>query len=1371
MHDMHISPPVPGERDTPRAFRRAIRTTALLALPLVLLSGAALPAPRPVTVAASALDGLDRQSSAPDVPSALAEAKRSGKRVEALSERTETSTTWVNRDGSLTTELTSGPVRFDRNGSWVSVDADLTERSDGTVAPKAHPAALTLAGKGGTPASSFSAARTAGARDLVTLGEGEHQVTLQWKGGLPQPQLDGNRATYPDAVPGADVVVEATRTGFEQYVQIKQRPSTKDYGYTLPLRVEGLRAEQQHDGSVLFTDRETGQERAVMPAPVMWDATVDERSGEHTRRVPVAMRVKQRGSSIDLVVTPDAEFLTDPKTKYPVTVDPSTSVLSTVFDTYVQQGEARDWSTDTELDFGNPGTKNANGTPRTARSFITWTTAPLADALVTDAKLSLWNFHSGNTDCKAQPWAVWSADKASVSSRWTSQPKWHSRHSTSTATKGNPKCGADGWISADVTSLLQTWASSKAPQSSMGIRAVDESVVGQWKRVNSANAISNPPKLTVTYNFRPRSGNNRQAGPPFAQDASGTWQVNTTTPTLRDTFSDKDGDRVTGTFEIVDAATGKRVGDYLVSPRVGSGHAAAVTVPDGTLRDGATYRFRTSPYDGTHYNLTWSDWATFTVGTGRPPGGVPDMPQALETGATQSLTPLLSGLVSSPDQGRVRAEFVLRDTEGKTLPGVHLPETWVDSGQRAAARVPEATLQAGKNYLWSMRACADRGCSAWSYEQEFTVIDAGDPKAPDTTSVSITGSSLTDATVPVGTKDCENGGCPAVMDGQLVVGSAADSERAVWLKPDLARIPQGSRVTRARLVLSPSDCGAGACAQRPVELYQLHEPWATPRTGAGLLDVLDDAPFAESAPADAQDLGPLVQSWIDEQEGEGIAIRRPAASTASSITFHSSRSTDSAKRPRLDITYVPPAAPGAPQDVRVTPGDGGLLATWNPPLDVGSSADSAEYEVVVTKSDGSEAGRATTHDAHIVVDGLKNGTEHRVTVTARTSHGTGPGTTSEALTPAAVPGGAASYRQIVQQYVDARNAILTRKHPTSEAALAASSRGAAFRDLLGAQAMDLTEARDVLTNRGQRYTERATKLSDVLVGVDDNGAVFLRAVLEDSAVLTSENVTDPVDSDASGGEGEIEEGRREQRFTFSTNSGAPLLHVEADALAAETVLSASASAPNGLETFDETLGPISEVPDEPIALDADGLPLEGPAPAAHAAAWRVKRAAAQVSGSGTVKWASRNIKTRWEYGQDCTNFVSKALYYGGKMKTRHGGRKHDRAWWQQYYLFGKVKNKSYTWAATENFRRHMIRYRGAKHVKANSAKPGDLVLFKWKKERGYNHVAIVERKRHGLQLIQHGSSNRTSLAAAVARYRGKKNYIERITILRPRARS
>ncbi|MFJ2915775.1 DNRLRE domain-containing protein, partial [Streptomyces sp. NPDC087228] len=566
---------------------------------------------------------------AADILSARVLARLSGKRVEALSERTESSTTWVNKDGSLTTEISAGPVRFkDDSGQWRDVDVNFTALSDGSVESKAHPSGLRLSGKAGRKASSLKAAQETAATDLVTLGEGDEQITLQWRGGLPAPKLDGTRATYPDAVPGADVVVEATRTGFEQFVEVKDKPAA-GFSYTLPLKTKGLKTKQQKDGSLLFTDKKS-KKTAVMPAPVMWDASVDKVSGEHTRRARVAMKAVKTKGGVDLVITPDAGFLADPKTEYPVTVDPSTSSLGNVFDTYVQQGETVDWSTDVELDLGNPGTKNADGTYRTARSFVSWNTAPIADALVMDAKLSLWNFHSGNytgSSCPLEPWEVWSTGAASTSSRWAApnQPAWVAKKATSSETRGNASCTTqpDGWINADVTTMVQEWASAKAAKSHMGLRAPDENVTGQWKRINSANAASNPPKLVVTYNYRPRTGTKQEAGPPFFS-YSGAYVVNTATPTLRDTFVDPNGDKVNGTFQIFDSATSTQVGDVLVSKFVPSGQVASVTVPAGVLTNGKTYKFRTSPYDGTHYNVGWSAYKTFTVDTAAPsaPGSI-----------------------------------------------------------------------------------------------------------------------------------------------------------------------------------------------------------------------------------------------------------------------------------------------------------------------------------------------------------------------------------------------------------------------------------------------------------------------------------------------------------------------------------------------------------------------------------------------------------------------------------------------------------------------------------------------------------------------------------------------------------------------------
>ncbi|MFE7191373.1 DNRLRE domain-containing protein [Kitasatospora sp. NPDC057541] len=561
-------------------------------------------------------------TTAADVPSARVAARLSGQRVEALSERTETSTTWVNKDGSLTTELFAGPVRFRRGGEWTDVDLTLQPQTDGSVAPKAHPGGLKLAAPGGSWAKSFADSQAGKDEDrtLVTLGEGEQQVELQWKGGLPKPELDGTKATYRDAIAdgAADLVVEATRTGFEQFTVLKQRPATAGYSYTMPLKAKGLKAEAQGDGSVLFTDRKTGEKRAVLPAPVMWDATSIAGSHEHPNRANVDLKVVQRGEDIDLVFTPDAAFLADERTQYPVTVDPSTIALGNVFDTRVQKGETVDWSADTELYWGNPGTKNADGSSREARAFINWNTGPIADALVMNATLSLWNFHSGNSDCAAYAWDVYDTGLASSASRWTAQPAWNSKLASSNETAGRTGCQNDGWINADVTNLVQTWTSAKKSTSGMGLRAPDETNTKYWKEVNSSEAGSNVPKLTVTYNYRPRTGTDQQAGSPFYKDANGTWWVNSTTPTLRDTFVDPNNDKVDGTFQIFDNDTNAQVGNVLVSPYAASGQPSSVTVPAGLLANGKTYRFRTSPYDGMHYNLGWSPWAYFTVDTSKP---------------------------------------------------------------------------------------------------------------------------------------------------------------------------------------------------------------------------------------------------------------------------------------------------------------------------------------------------------------------------------------------------------------------------------------------------------------------------------------------------------------------------------------------------------------------------------------------------------------------------------------------------------------------------------------------------------------------------------------------------------------------------------
>ncbi|MEV7416658.1 DNRLRE domain-containing protein [Streptomyces sp. NPDC089919] len=551
--------------------------------------------------------------------SALLAAQSFGHRVEVLDRRTETATTWANPDGTLTTTVAGGPVRMLKDGTWTPVDATLHRRSDGGVEAEAHPGELKLAGPGGARARSARAAAEApgsAARDLITLGTGDRTIAVQWKGGLPAPVLDGPKATYPDAVPGADLVVDATRTGFEQFLSLRQRPADGAAPMTLPLRIPGLTATQQPDGSVVFAEREGGEPVATMPAPVMWDAQVDARSGERKRTARVPMTVVQDGDTVELRLTPDRAFLTDPATRYPVTIDPATDTLSVLFDTFVQGGDTTDQSASTDLKIGWPG-DHAGSTKRTARSFITWETGQFADALVTDAKLSLFNYHSWS--CEKRGWEVWAADPADTSSRWTKQPALRQKAATSTETR-SAACGTAGRVTADVTELAKTWASAKAPTGSVGIKAVDESDTYAWKRFHSSETTEDKvPQLTVTFNYRPKNGANLQAGKPFYSEG-GVYKVNSLTPTLRFTTEDvNEDDQVQGTFEIKDKATGEVVALFN-SPFVRSGQTAAATVPAGKLASGRAYTFRTTTFDGQHYANGWSEPVTFTVDTGWRPG-------------------------------------------------------------------------------------------------------------------------------------------------------------------------------------------------------------------------------------------------------------------------------------------------------------------------------------------------------------------------------------------------------------------------------------------------------------------------------------------------------------------------------------------------------------------------------------------------------------------------------------------------------------------------------------------------------------------------------------------------------------------------------
>ncbi|MBB6568943.1 hypothetical protein HPO96_13245 [Kribbella sandramycini] len=68
--------------------------------------------------------------------------------VEIADRTTETSQTFANPDGTLTTELSNEPVRVRQSGTWRAADATLEFRADGSVGTKAAVSRISLSGGG-----------------------------------------------------------------------------------------------------------------------------------------------------------------------------------------------------------------------------------------------------------------------------------------------------------------------------------------------------------------------------------------------------------------------------------------------------------------------------------------------------------------------------------------------------------------------------------------------------------------------------------------------------------------------------------------------------------------------------------------------------------------------------------------------------------------------------------------------------------------------------------------------------------------------------------------------------------------------------------------------------------------------------------------------------------------------------------------------------------------------------------------------------------------------------------------------------------------------------------------------------------------------
>ncbi|MBN1172945.1 MAG: VCBS repeat-containing protein, partial [Micromonosporaceae bacterium] len=530
--------------------------------------------------------------------------------VEALT--METTQVWALPEGGFQAEISAAQQRFRQNGDWVDIDLTLHRRSDGTIAAMAHPNDLRIT-------AARSGAEQADLASFLVDGE---RLGMSWAGALPEPTLDGPRATYAEALPGVDLVVEATQTGFEQFLIVKSREAVAAVQQIrLGITGVGIASQTLDSQGALTLRNRSGHEIARVPTPEMWDSSHQAGDGrpQRTRQIPPSMAARSvradASAGSDLVLTPDIAWMLDPQTVFPVVIDPVLSPAPSVtFDTYVWEQDTSANSTNNDLWLGLISGKRS-------RSFVHWSTAALVGKQITASTVSFYSFWSQVCDPKS--WEIWPTGPASESTLWDSQPAWYDADpttpgdqpaATSTETIGGTPCG-DGWSTIDGVRFFQYAADHAWTIAPMGLRATNEydsDVFRQYRSINNT-ATSIHPKAVVTYNSYPKISSRATNPATVCVTGTGRPAIQTMTPTLSATVGDDDGSTTSVAFEWWAVGASAPIGSATVTG-IASGATASVTVPKGQLDQGGRYQWRVTVSDGMANTVAaWCEFATYVT--------------------------------------------------------------------------------------------------------------------------------------------------------------------------------------------------------------------------------------------------------------------------------------------------------------------------------------------------------------------------------------------------------------------------------------------------------------------------------------------------------------------------------------------------------------------------------------------------------------------------------------------------------------------------------------------------------------------------------------------------------------------------------------
>lgn len=133
---------------------------------------------------------------------------------------------------------------------------------------------------------------------------------------------------YSNVINNTDIEYIMVGNDIKENIIVKSRADSYEYAFRLSL--VGLNATLMEGGYISLTDKESGEQKYVIPAPYMYDA-----NHEYSNEVEYAL-IHAGGDKYLLTVTADENWINDEERAFPVKIDPTISWDSIVYDTYVR---------------------------------------------------------------------------------------------------------------------------------------------------------------------------------------------------------------------------------------------------------------------------------------------------------------------------------------------------------------------------------------------------------------------------------------------------------------------------------------------------------------------------------------------------------------------------------------------------------------------------------------------------------------------------------------------------------------------------------------------------------------------------------------------------------------------------------------------------------------------------------------------------------------------------------------------------------------------------------------------------------------------------------------------------------------------------